>query len=160
MGLYKEAEERAIEQALVDHITEFLVELGAGLAYVGGQVHLSVGDEDFYIDLLFYHLKLRCYIAIEIKAGKFWPEHIGQLSFYLAAIDGELKHPDDGPTLGLLLCKSKDAIVAEYAVRSNSSPQGIAEYDLIKDLPEPLQTSLPSIERIERELEGISSVQA
>ncbi|MGC5166795.1 PDDEXK nuclease domain-containing protein [Luteimicrobium sp. DT211] len=154
LGLGRDAEERAIERALVDHVAEFLVELGAGFAYVGRQIHLEVGGDDFFLDLLFYHLKLRCYVVVELKATAFKPEHLGQLGFYLAAVDGELKHPDDAPTVGLLLCKTKNEVVAEYALRSTTSPLGVAEYDLLKDLPEPLATNLPTIEQIEAELRG------
>jgi len=152
LGLTFDAQEREIENALVKHVTEFLLELGAGFAFVGQQVLLDVGGDEFFIDLLFYHLKLRCYVVIELKAGKFKPEHLGQLSFYLTAVDAQLKHPQDGPTIGLLLCKSKNKVVAEYALRDNARPIGVAEYQLVESLPAELQTSLPSIEQIEREL--------
>lgn len=150
----QEANEREIESALVKHITQFLLELGAGFAFVGRQVHLEVGGDDFYIDLLFYHLKLRCYVVIELKAEKFKPEHLGQLSFYLTAVDMQVKAEQDNPTIGLLLCKGKNTVVAEYALRDKTQPIGVAEYQLIESLPEELQTSLPSIEQIERELGG------
>lgn len=150
----QEANEREIESALVKHITQFLLELGAGFAFVGRQVHLEVGGDDFYIDLLFYHLKLRCYVVIELKAEKFKPEHLGQLSFYLTAVDMQVKAEQDTPTIGLLLCKSKNTVAAEYALRDKTQPIGVAEYQLIESLPEELQTSLPSIEQIERELGG------
>lgn len=152
LGLGKDAEERAIEQAIVDHVAGFLIELGAGFAYVGRQVHLEVGGDDFFLDLLFYHLTIHCYVVIEIKAEKFKPEYLGQLGFAMAAVEGEVKTDADGPTIGLLLCKTKNEVVAEYALRSVTAPLGIAEYDLVKNLPEPLQTSLPTIEQIEREL--------
>ncbi|EXF44781.1 hypothetical protein BAY1663_02760 [Pseudomonas sp. BAY1663] len=113
-----------------------------------------MGGDDFYIDLLFYHLKLRCYVVIELKAEKFKPEHLGQLSFYLTAVDMQVKAEQDNPTIGLLLCKSKNTVVAEYALRDKTQPIGVAEYQLIESLPEELQTSLPSIEQIERELGG------
>jgi len=154
LGLTNEAQEREIEAALVEHITRFLLELGAGFAYVGRQVFLEVGGDDFFIDLLFYHLKLRCYVVIEIKAGKFKPEHLGQLGFYLTGVDRQLKGDQDAPTIGLLLCKSKNKVVAEYALHDNSKPMGIAEYQLVESLPEELKTSLPSIEQIEQELGG------
>jgi predicted nuclease of restriction endonuclease-like (RecB) superfamily len=150
----KEADEREIEAALVKHITQFLLELGAGFAFVGRQVHLEVGGDDFFIDLLFYHLKLRCYVVIELKADKFKPEHLGQLGFYLTTVDRQVKGEQDNPTIGLLLCKSKNKIVAEYALGDKTQPMGIAEYKLLESLPEPLQTNLPSIEQIERELQG------
>ena len=152
LGLTDEAQEREIENALVKHVTEFLLELGAGFAFVGRQVLLDVGGDEFFIDLLFYHLKLRCYVVIELKGGKFKPEHLGQLSFYLTAVDAQIKHPQDAPTIGLLLCKSKNKVVAEYALRDNTRPIGVAEYQLVESLPPELQTSLPSIEQIEREL--------
>ena len=143
LGLTEEAQEREIENALVRHVTEFLLELGAGF-----------GGEDFFIDLLFYHLKLRCYLVIELKAGDFKPEHLGQLGFYLTAVNRQVKSELDGPTIGLLLCKGKNKVVAEYALGDQPQPIGIAEYKLAQSLPEPLQTNLPTIEQIERELEG------
>ncbi|MET8523610.1 PDDEXK nuclease domain-containing protein [Nocardioides sp. NPDC004968] len=146
LGVGGEAMEREIEKALVDHVTEFLVELGVGFAYVGRQVLLEVGGEDFFIDLLFYHLKLRCYVVIELKAGKFRPEHLGQLNFYLAAVDGEMAHPEDAPTIGILLCQSRNQVVAEYSLRGSAQSLGVAEYQL--------RASLPSIERLQRELSG------
>jgi predicted nuclease of restriction endonuclease-like (RecB) superfamily len=152
LGLSHEAQEREIENALVKHVTDFLLELGAGFAFVGRQVLLDVGGDEFFIDLLFYHLKLRCYVVIELKGGKFKPEHLGQLGFYLTAVDAQVKHPQDSPTIGLLLCKSKNKVVAEYALRDKSLPIGVAEYQLVESLPAELQTSLPSIEQIEREL--------
>lgn len=152
LGLTDEAQEREIESALVKHVTDFLLELGAGFAFVGRQVLLDVGGEEFFIDLLFYHLKLRCYVVIELKSGKFKPEHLGQLGFYMTAIDAQVKHPQDGPTIGLLLCKSKNKVVAEYALRDKAQPIGVAEYQLVESLPPELQTNMPSIEQIEREL--------
>jgi predicted nuclease of restriction endonuclease-like (RecB) superfamily len=154
LGLTDEAQEREVEHALVKHVTEFLLELGAGFAFVGRQVLLDVGGDEFFIDLLFYHLKLRCYVVIELKAGKFKPEHLGQLGFYLTAIDRQVKSEHDNPTVGLLLCKSKNKVVAEYALGDTTQPMGIAEYKLLESLPAELQTSLPSIEQIERELQG------
>ncbi|MDA8328732.1 MAG: PDDEXK nuclease domain-containing protein [Betaproteobacteria bacterium] len=152
LGLGREAGEREIENALVKHVTEFLLELGAGFAFVGRQVLLDVGGDEFFIDLLFYHLKLRCYIVIELKGGKFKPEHLGQLGFYLTAVDRQIKSEHDNLTIGLLLCKSKNKVVAEYALGDKTQPMGIAEYKLLQCLPADLQTSLPSIEQIEREL--------
>ena len=160
LGLGKEADERAIENGLVRHVTEFLLELGAGFAFVGRQVLLDVGGDEFFIDLLFYHLKLRCYVVIELKGGKFKPEHLGQLSFYLTAVDAQVKHPQDNPTIGLLLCRSKNKVVAEYALGDKNQPMGIAEYKLLESLPAELQTSLPSIEQIERELAGDGASEA
>lgn len=154
LGLTDEAQEREIERALVKHVTAFLLELGAGFAFVGQQVLLDVGGDEFFIDLLFYHLKLRCYVVIELKGGKFKPEHLGQLGFYLTAVDRQVKSDQDNPTIGLLLCKSKNKVVAEYALGDKSQPMGIAEYKLLESLPAELLTSLPSIEQIERELAG------
>ena len=154
LGLTDEAQEREIEAALVKHVTEFLLELGAGFAFVGRQVLLDVGGDEFFIDLLFYHLKLRCYVVIELKGGKFKPKHLGQLGFYMTAVDRQIKHEQDNPTIGLLLCKSKNKVVAEYALGDKSQPMGIAEYKMLESLPAELQTSLPSIEQIERELMG------
>lgn len=157
LGLTDEAQEREIENALVRHVTEFLLELGAGFAFVGRQVLLNVGGDEFFIDLLFYHLKLRCYVVIELKGGKFKPEHLGQLSFYLTAVDRQVKSEHDNATIGLLLCKSKNKVVAEYALGDKTQPMGVAEYKLPESLPPELQTSLPSIEQIERELGGADS---
>jgi predicted nuclease of restriction endonuclease-like (RecB) superfamily len=152
LGLTDEAQEREIEHALVQHVTDFLLELGAGFAFVGRQVLLDVGGDEFFIDLLFYHLKLRCYVVIELKGGKFKPEHLGQLGFYLTAVDRQVKSEHDNPSIGLLLCKSKNKVVAEYALGDKTQPMGIAEYKLLESLPLELQTSLPSIEQIEREI--------
>jgi predicted nuclease of restriction endonuclease-like (RecB) superfamily len=154
LGIGQEASERDIETALVEHVTDFLLELGAGFAFVGRQVLLNVGGEEFFIDLLFYHLKLRCYVVIELKAGAFKPEHLGQLGFYLTAVDRQLRHEHDNPTIGLLLCKSKNKVVAEYALSDKTQPMGIAEFKLLESMPIEWQNSLPSIEQIERELQG------
>ena len=154
LSLGEEAGEREIENALVKQVTAFLLELGAGFAYVGKQVNIEVGGDDFFIDLLFYHLKLRCYIVIELKTGDFKPEHLGQLGFYLTAVDKQIKSKDDLPTIGLLLCKTKNKIVAEYALSDKTQPMGIAEFKLLESLPVNLQTQLPSIEDIEREIAG------
>ena len=155
LGLTDAAQEREIETALVRHVTEFLLELGTGFAFVGRQVLLDVGGDEFFIDLLFYHLKLRCYVVIELKGGKFKPEHLGQLGFYLTTVDRQIKSEHDNPTIGLLLCKSQNKVVAEYALGDKTQPMGIAEYKLIESLPAELQTSLPSIEQIESELGGL-----
>jgi len=152
LDLGDEKQERDIEKALVSRIRDFLVELGAGFAFVGQQYHLEVGGEDFYIDLLFYHLKLRCYIVIELKAKDFKPQDIGQLNFYLAVVDDILKHENDAPTIGLLLCKSKNKIVAEYALKNMTNALGVSEYIITKELSEELKMILPSIEKIEQEL--------
>ena len=154
LGLGEEAQEREIEEALVKHITDFLLELGAGFAYVGRQVHLEVGGEDFFLDLLFYHLKLRRFVVIELKTGDFKPEHLGQLGFYLTAVDRQVKVEQDGPSIGLLLCKSQNKVVAEYATQGVKQPIGVSSYELTRALPADLQNSLPSIEQIEEELQG------
>ncbi|MBN2528321.1 MAG: DUF1016 family protein [Deltaproteobacteria bacterium] len=154
-----DASEKEIENALVAHMTKFLLELGAGFAYVGKQVHLEVGDRDFYIDLLFYHLKLHAYVVIELKTGEFKPEHTGQLSFYLTAVDKQLKTENDTQTIGLLLCKSKNRIIAEYALSDSTKPIGVAEYQLTQSLPEEFESALPSIEQIEKELGNIDDEQ-
>ncbi len=153
LTLHNEAVERDLESGLVGHIQRFLVELGSGFAFVGRQVHLSVGEDDFYIDLLFYHLKLRCFVVIDLKMKKLTPGDVGQLNFYLSAVDSLMKHPTDQPTIGLLLCKKRDRITAEYALRDISKPIGVAEWQtkLVKSLPEILKGSLPSIEQLEAE---------
>lgn len=152
LSLTKNYNERELEQGLTQHITQFLLELGAGFAYVGKQVPLTVGEKDFYLDLLFYHLKLRSYVVIELKAGEFTPEHAGKLNFYLTAVDKQLKTEHDNPSIGLLLCKEKDKLVAEYALTDVNKPIGISEYQLTQALPDNLKSSLPSIEEIEAEL--------
>jgi predicted nuclease of restriction endonuclease-like (RecB) superfamily len=154
LGLTAESLERDLEDALVRHITRFLLELGAGFAFVGRQVHLEVGGEDFFLDLLFYHLRLRCFMVVELKAGEFRPEHTGQLNFYLSAVDAQMRAEHDAPTIGLLLCKTRNRVVAEYALRDVNKPIGVAEYELVQALPETLEGSLPSIERIEAEMGG------
>lgn len=154
LGTADPRKEREVEQALVDHIQTFLLEMGAGFAFVGRQVLLEVEDQDFYLDLLFYHLNLRCFVVVELKAVPFDPGFVGQLNLYLAAVDDLLRHPDDKPTIGLLLCKSKKKLVVEYALRGFKSPMGVAEWEtrLTKTLPDEFEGSLPSIEEIEAEL--------
>ncbi len=154
LGTADTRREAELEQGLIDHVQKFLLELGAGFAFVGRQVHLEVGDGDFYIDLLFYHLKLRCYVVIELKAGKFEPGHVSQLNMYLNVVDDLLRHPDDKPTIGLLLVKQKNKTVAEYALRGYTKPIGVAQWktQITRALPETLKSSLPTIEEIEKEL--------
>jgi predicted nuclease of restriction endonuclease-like (RecB) superfamily len=146
--------EREVEQALVDHIQRFLLELGTGFAFVGRQVPLEVGDRDFQIDLLFYHLKLRCYVVVELKAVPFDPGFVGQLNLYLSAVDDLLRHPDDQPSLGLLLCREKNRVIVEYALRQLKRPIGVAGWEtkLVEKLPRSLQGSLPTVEELEAEL--------
>jgi len=152
LSLGKKHSERELEAALTDHITQFLLELGAGFAYMGKQVHIEVGDQDFYMDLLFYHVKLRCYVVIELKSVELKPEHVGKLNFYLSAVDSQIKTEADAPTIGLLLCKTRNKIIAEYSLRDTSKPIGIAEYQLAHAIPAHMEDKLPSIESIEREL--------
>lgn len=155
LGLGDDAHERDIENALVRHITKFLLELGSGFAFVGRQYRLEVGGDEFFIDLLFYHTRLKCYVVVELKATAFKPEHAGQLNFYLTAVDRQIKAPEDKPTIGLLLCKSQKRLVAEYALSGIDKPIGVAEYQLVRALPEPLVTSLPTVEQLESELSAI-----
>jgi predicted nuclease of restriction endonuclease-like (RecB) superfamily len=145
-------QERELETELIKHLEKFLIELGAGFSFVGRQYHLVVSDKDFYLDLLFYHLKLRSFVIIELKKGEFKPEYAGKMNFYCSAVDDLLKHKTDQPTIGLILCQTKDRIFAEYSLRDIHKPIGISEYDLIRELPDNLKSSLPSIEEIETEL--------
>ena len=144
-----------IERQLTEHIQSFLLAVGQGFAFVGRQVHLEVGGDDFYIDLLFYHLKLRCYVVIELKACDFEPGFISQLNMYQNAVNDILRHPDDKPTIGLLLVKGKNKTVVEYSLAGYQNPIGVAEWknQIAKALPEELRSSLPSVEEIEKELE-------
>ena len=144
--------ERDIERQLVKHITSFLLELGTGFSFVGQQVALKVDGQDFYIDLLFYHIKLKAYVVIELKAIEFKAEFAGKMNLYLSAVDDQLKTDSDNPTIGLLLCKSKSEIIAEYALRGTTQPIGIAQYDLNRAIPDELKPDLPTIEKIEQEL--------
>jgi len=156
LGTADPRREREVEQALVNHVQKFLLELGAGFAFVGKQMPLEVGDQDFLVDLLFYHLKLRCFVVVELKSVPFDPAFIGQLNLYLSAVDDLLRHSDDLPTIGLLLCKGKDQLVVEYALRNFQKPIGVADWEtqIVSSLPEGLKGSLPSIEEIEAELAG------
>lgn len=144
--------EREMEDALTANITAFLLELGQGFAYVGRQVPVTVGEKELFIDLLFYHLELRCYVVIELKAGEFEAEHAGKLGVYVSAINHGRKNKTDNPTIGIIICKSRDRVMAEYAVESSSQPIGISEYELSKLLPDEYKSVLPSIEAIEEEL--------
>lgn len=146
--------ERELETGLIRHLEKFLLELGQGFAFVGRQYPLSAGGEEFYIDLLFYHLRLRCLVVIELKKGGFKAEYAGKMNFYCNVVDDRLRHPDDSPTIGLILCQDKKSVLAEYALRGIAKPIGISEYELTRALPESLQSVLPSIEEIERELSG------
>lgn len=144
--------ERDIENALVKDITKLLLELGTGFAFLGNQYHLNVGGDDFYIDLLFYNLNLQCYVVIELKTGDFKPEYAGQLNFYLSAVDGILKKDTDNPSIGLLLCKNKNNLVAEYSLKDMSKPIGISEYKITNNLPKELEKQLPSVEDIQNRI--------
>ncbi len=152
LSLGKDAAERDLENELLVHIREFLLELGVGFAFVGSQYHIMVGETDFYIDLLFYHIKLRAFVVIDLKVGKFVPEYAGKMNFYLSAVDDLLRHSDDQPSIGIILCKTRDQIVAEYALRDINKPIGIAGYQLTRMLPKSWKSSLPTIEELEVEL--------
>lgn len=154
-----EAKEREIETALVDRITHFMLELGKGFAFVGRQYHLEVGGEDFYLDLLFYHLRLRCYVVIELKTGQFKPEYAGKLNFYLTALDKLVKTPHDNPSIGLILCKDRNNVIAEYSLRDIGKPIGISRYQLSETLPEDLKTNLPTTEDVEAMFAGSPSLE-
>ena len=145
--------ERDIERALVQDVTKLLLELGTGFAFLGNQYHLNVGGDDFYIDLLFYNLNLRCYVVIELKTGEFKPEYAGQLNFYLSAVDGIVRKDADNPSIGLLLCKSKNDLVAEYSLKDMSKPIGVSEYKITSTLPEELERELPSVEDLQKRIQ-------
>ena len=155
LTLAKEAQERDLERGLLEHLRQFLMELGVGFAFVGSQVPLEVGGEDFKLDLLFYHLKLRCFVVIELKMTPFQPEYAGKMNFYLAVVDDLFRHSDDKPSIGLILCKTKNRLIAEYALRNTTTPMGIAEFRHLEKLPEQLKGTLPTIEEIEAELAGV-----
>jgi len=154
LTMTKDYDERDLENALVAHVRQFLLELGAGFAYMGKQIALQVGEREFFIDLLFYHTKLHCYVVVELKAVDFDPEHAGKLNFYLKAIDSQLRTDRDQPTIGILICKKKDKIVAEYALSDINKPIGVSEYRLTESIPDTFKGSLPTIEQIEAELGG------
>lgn len=152
LELSAEISERDLERTLLEQIRSFLLELGVGFAFVGSQVHLEIGGEDFYLDMLFYHLRLRCYVVVELKTGEFRPEYAGKMNFYLSAVDEELRTEADGPTIGLLLCKAKNRVIVEYALRDTRKPIGVSEWQLTEALPESLAGSLPSVDDLEAEL--------
>ncbi len=149
--------ERELENKLIEHLEKFLIELGQGFAFVGRQVHLEFSSKDFYIDLLFYHLKLRCYVVVELKAGEFEPGQVSKLNMYMNIVDDLMRHPDDKKTIGLLLVKQKDHTIAKYSLAGYTNPIGVAEWEkmIVDNLPEDLKPSLPSIEEIEAELEEV-----
>jgi predicted nuclease of restriction endonuclease-like (RecB) superfamily len=148
--------ERELETGLLQHIQKFLIELGRGFAFVGRQYHLEINERDFYVDLLFYHLQLRCFVVVDLKKGEFKPEYAGKMNFYCSAVDDLLRHKNDAPTIGLILCQHKDQVFAEYALRDVNKPIGLAEYELTRALPTDIASSLPSIEDLENELAEIS----
>jgi len=147
------ARERDLEQCLMSHVQKFLLELGVGFAFVGRQVDLEVSNQEFRIDLLFYHLRLRCFVVIELKTGEFKPEYAGKMNFYLSAVDDRLRHPEDKPSIGLILCKARDRLIVEYALRDLRKPIGVSEWEtkLVEALPDDLKGSLPTVEEIEAE---------
>ena len=155
LGLEEDAQERELEKALVRHIRDFLLELGVGFAFMGTQYRLEIAGDEFFIDMLFYHHRLRCFVVIELKTVEFKPEFVGKLSFYLRAVDEQVKHPDDGPSIGLLLCKTKNRLVVEYALWDTTRPMGVAEYQLVESLPDNLRGSLPTVEELEATLDAV-----
>lgn len=155
LSLGEDFREKDIENQLIDNVQKFLLELGKGFAFVGRQYNLKVSENDYYLDLLFYHIHLKCYVVIELKNTKFIPEFAGKMNFYLSAVDDLLKLPEDQPTIGLLICKTKDNIEAEFALRGISKPIGVSEFQLSQSLPENLKSSLPTVEEIERELSNL-----
>lgn len=152
LTLSADARERELELGLIEHLSKFLVELGTGFAFVGRQVHIEVGEDDFYIDLLFYHLRLRCFVVIDLKRGAFKPEYASKMNFHLNVVDDKLRHPDDQSSIGLILCQEKKRLIAEYALRGMNKAIGVSEYQLTRYLPKKLKGSLPTIEEIEKEL--------
>lgn len=154
LAMTENYKERELENALIDNVTKFLLELGTGFAYVGKQVAMQVGDQEYFIDLLFYHLKLRAYVVIELKVTDFIPEYAGKLSFYLSVANDILRHPTDNPTIGLLICKNKNNVIAEYSLKNINQPIGVTEYQLTRLFPEEFKSSLPTIEEIETELKN------
>lgn len=144
--------ERDLERGLLEHIRQFLLELGVGFAFVGSQYHLEVSGNDFYLDLLFYHLRLRCFVVIDLKISEFQPEFAGKMNFYLSAADDILRHPDDQPSIGIILCKTKNKVIVEYTLRDTQKPMGVSTYQLTESLPKQLEGSLPTVEELEAEL--------
>lgn len=158
ISLKGKVKELEIENAMIDKIKDVLVELGKGFAFVGEQYKITVSEKDYFIDLLFYHLRLKCYIVVELKAREFEPTDAGQINFYLSAVDDLVKDETDNPTIGLLLCKNKDNFTAEYALRNINSPIGVSEYKLLEDMPEYLQAQLPNVEEIELHIKDIEEL--
>jgi predicted nuclease of restriction endonuclease-like (RecB) superfamily len=157
LTLDAEAQERDLERGLLAHVRQFLLELGVGFAFVGSQYHMEVGGDDFYVDLLFYHLHLRCFIVIDLKMRKFKPADAGQMNFYLSAVDDLLRHPNDEPSIGIVLCKEKNKVIAEYALRDTSKPIGVSAFRITEALPEEFKGSLPTIEELEAEMQKLDT---
>ena len=148
--------ERDLERGLLDHLRELILELGKRFAFVGSQYHLEVGGQDFYLDLLFYHLRLRCFVVLELKIEEFKPEFAGKMNFYLSAVDAQLRHPDDQPTIGIIICRGRNEVIVEYALRDSSKPIGVTQYRLSSALPPPLQQALPTIDELAREFPALA----
>lgn len=144
LALADEVSERELERGLLEHLRSLILELGKGFAFVGSQHHLEVGGQDFYLDLLFYHLRLRCFVVVDLKVDDFKPEYAGKMNFYLSAVDDTLRHPDDGPTIGMILCKGKNAVIVEYALRDTVKPMGVADYRMSSTLPAQLESAMPT----------------
>jgi predicted nuclease of restriction endonuclease-like (RecB) superfamily len=155
MAMTEPFNERDVELQLTQHITQFLLELGKGFAFIGRQYHVEVAGNDYYIDLLFYHVSLKCYVVVELKNRRFIPEYAGKLNFYLSAVDSLLKRDDDQPTIGLLLCRDKNNIEVEFALRDMNKPMGVSEYTLVESLPDNLKGALPTVEEIEQDLQQL-----
>lgn len=153
LNIGEEAKERELENALIQNLKKFLLELGRGFAYVGNQFNLGVGGDDFFLDLLFYNTRLHCYVVFELKVGDFKPEFAGKLNFYLNAVDAQIKTDEDKPTIGILLCKTPNETIVEYALRGIDKPMGVADFELKKALPDKLKADLPTIEELEKEIE-------
>ena len=160
LALGPDMSERELERSLLDHLRSLILELGKGFAFVGSQYPLQVGGQDYYLDLLFYHLRLRCFVVLELKIEDFKPEFAGKMNFYLSAVDDQLRHETDGPSIGIILCKGKNAVVVEYALRDSAKPMGVAEYRLSPSLPSQLQGNLPTAEEFTREFPLMSAGEA
>ncbi|NKK70066.1 DUF1016 family protein [Rhizobium leguminosarum bv. viciae] len=158
LALGPEMLERDLERGLIEHLRLLILELGKGFAFVGSQYHLEVGDQDYYLDLLFYHLRLRCFVVIELKIEDFKPEFAGKMNFYLSAVDDQLRHPDDKPTIGIILCKGRNEVIVEYALRDSNKPMGVAQYKLSQALPPQLEEDLPTVAEFAREFPLMSVV--
>lgn len=155
VGAKESADERDIEEQLVTHVTKYLLEMGTGFAFVARQKHFQIGNSDFYADLILYNIKLHCYVVVELKATPFKPEYAGQLNFYINVVDDKLRGDNDNKTIGLLLCRGKDEVVARYALENYNQPIGVSDYQLSKAIPENLKSTLPSVEEVEQELSNL-----